>query len=104
MDVDEKTFRPVFHITFADGSTYDTPMVDGTGDNGLIQVDFNFDNVKKVDLEFWGSGSIAEIQYKYPQKCVTPNPVSRNFDSEREDTESKHKITNLITIRADIVP
>ena len=66
LDVDEGNNRPRFKIHYGDGSTPKlTDRVPGTGDNGVIQFALNENNVVKVELEFWGSGSIAELNYRF---------------------------------------
>jgi len=62
LDVDESNNTPVIVVTHGNGTTK-TYHTDATGDNGLWSKELNETDVVTVEVKFWGSGSIAELQY-----------------------------------------
>lgn len=63
LDVDEGN-TPEITVTYADGSPPVTHIVPATGDNGLVETVLNADNVSRVSIFYYGSGSISELVYR----------------------------------------
>ena len=76
LDVDEKNNRPRFHIYYANETYELSGKVDATGDNGVIDWPLSAKDVVKVSLEFWGSGSIADLNYRYCPTCPEEVEIS----------------------------
>mmetsp|Transcript_39615 Transcript_39615/g.60909 ORF Transcript_39615/g.60909 Transcript_39615/m.60909 type:complete len:627 (+) Transcript_39615:162-2042(+) len=83
LDVDEGT-TPDFHFTHGGGAPSSSiTNIPGTGDNGILKQPLNKSNVKQVSIEYWGSGSISELNYRFcPPQETSPGYSKQiiNFD------------------------
>jgi len=80
LDTDENN-TPDISVFFDNGKveTFDTAA---TGDNGYFKQDFDtsiYKNVNRIQIEYFGSGSIDSLQYPYCPQMPTPLIVIKKY-------------------------
>jgi len=110
LDVDESENTPDIVLTYSKiGSDEKTINVDATGDNGVWSKQLNENDVIKIEVKFWGSGSIAELNYYDFINCndeikEPKEPTAAPTTMTPTNLPTKVEATKSPTVSPTIVP